>query len=179
MNFVTVHYVYEAIPINFYIHYTLDSVACVFSSLAMSFPSLFPSIHFRSIFFLFLFKSPIVFLHSIMDIICASMIWTRRSEKKKNLQPTIITTSCGFCCCLLLAVCAVLSCCYVLLIHCSNYWYPSKALVSLCRFIDLASVLQQQQSRQSVASRARPKKEREKKFSFICVSKKFFYIQIM
>lgn len=51
-----VHYVYEAIPINFYIHY-IPLCCCVFARLCLF---LLSPHSFSFIFFLFLFKSPIV-----------------------------------------------------------------------------------------------------------------------
>lgn len=77
--------------------YPLHSALLLCLRSLMSFPSLSPFIFVH--FFLFLFKSPIVSCtehngHYLCfnDLNCEE----QRHEKKKNLQPTIITTSCGY-----------------------------------------------------------------------------------
>lgn len=120
---------YEAIPINFYIH----SVSLV---LVLPSPHSFSSS--SPLFFFFYLNHQLFHAHNIMDIICASMIGAVCEQNKKRTfnRPSsrLLVDSAMYYCC------AVPSCYNILLIHCSNYWYPSKE-ESLCRFIDLASVL--------------------------------------
>lgn len=177
-----VHYVYEAIPINFYIHYT-PLCCCVFARLCLF---LLSPHSFSFIFSSFYLNHQLFLAQSIMDIICASMIWTAWSKGMKKRKTFNRPSSRLLVDILLLfiIVCAVLSCCYVLLIHFALKLLisPSKARVSLCRFIDLASVLQQQQLPQPrdipAAVRGQGKEREEKSFSFMCIEEVFF-IQIM
>jgi hypothetical protein len=174
-----VHYVYEAIPINFYIHY-IPLCCCVFARLCLF---LLSPHSFSFIFFLFLFKSPIVSCtehngHYLCfnDLNCEE----RRHEKKEKPSTDHHHDFLWiFSCCVI--VCAVLSCCYILLIHFALQLLisPSKARVSLCRFIDLASdILQQQQLPQPrdrvLPAAVRGQRKRGKKVFRLCVSKKYF-----
>lgn len=164
--------------------YPLHSALLLCLRSLMSFPSLSPFIFVH--FFLFLFKSPIVSCtehngHYLCfnDLNCEE----QRHEKKKNLQPTIITTSCGYSVVVYYCVC----CTFMLL--CIAYPFcpqiidiPLKGTGVLVpiywpRFSSPAATIAPTERYTSRSARPR-KRKRGKKVFRLCVSKKYFLFRL-
>lgn len=177
MNFVTP--LYEAIPINFYIHYTLGSVAvssspCLFLLSSHSFSFVFSSFYLNRQLFLAQHNG---------HYLCFNDLNWRSEQKRKTFNRPSSRLLVDSVVVYYWPVCAVLSCSYVLLIHFAQIIDIPRR--HRCPCADLLTSPQFSRSnncpgprdRASVASRARPKKERKK--NRMCIERSIFYIQIM
>jgi hypothetical protein len=166
--------------------YPLHSALVAVSSLAYVFSFSLP-IHFRSFFSSFYLNHQLFLAQHNGHYLCLNDLSCeeRRHEKEeRNLQPTIITTSCGYS--VVVYYCVLY---FHVVMYCLSIFAPqiidissSKARVSLCRFIDLASVLQQQQLLQPERDRERvttPRVEAKEKSFYVYRRSFFYFIQIM